>query len=277
MSLDLRACNKLEVYFLKSTHTYLASLLIWLLSAFFALPLLYVLLRSFAFSWTWPDILPSEWSGMFWADVLKGSNGLGNGLALSIATALFTAFLATSLALPVSRAIAEHRHRRYWLLMAYFPFILAPVIYATTLRFFFVKMGLSSTLGGIMLGHFLIAFPFAVLVLEGGWNAQMLALAQQARSLGATATQSWLSVILPAFKGLLGLCLFQTFLISWFEYGLTSLIGQGQVRTLPVLVFQFVQESSVAYAALASSLLMLPPLLLLVLNRRMLVRRVVEN
>lgn len=258
---------------MKSPKAYIGSFFIWLLSLLFALPLLYMLLRSVAFSWNWPDILPSVWSGKFWATMIAGGNALGHGLGRSIITAVITAVFATGLALPVSHAIAVHRYRRYWLLIAYFPFILAPVIYATTLRFYFVSLGLSSTVGGILIGHFLVAFPFAVLVLEGGWDNRMVSLAQQARSLGATSLQSWTKVVMPAFRGLLGLCLFQTFLISWFEFGLTSLIGQGQVRTLPVLVFQFVQESSASYAALASVLLMLPPFLLLLLNRKLLMRR----
>jgi len=50
------------------------------------------------------------------------------------------------------------------------------------------------------------------------------------------------------------LCFFQTFLLSWFQYGLTMLVGGGQVKTLPLKVYDFVWEANVFYAALASCL-----------------------
>jgi putative spermidine/putrescine transport system permease protein len=72
----------------------------------------------------------------------------------------------------------------------------------------------------------------------------------------------------PVSKPVLLLCFFQTFLISWFEYGLTSVIGLGQVRTLTIALYQYIGEANQYVAALAGCLVCLPPLLLLWLNQR---------
>jgi putative spermidine/putrescine transport system permease protein len=73
---------------------------------------------------------------------------------------------------------------------------------------------------------------------------------------------------LPLSKNAITLCFFQVFLVSWFEYGLTNLIGSGKVRTLTVSVFNFVTEANIFYAALSCCLLILPPMLLLYINKR---------
>lgn len=66
------------------------------------------------------------------------------------------------------------------------------------------------------------------------------------------------------------MCFFQAFLISWFEYGLTTLIGIGKVQTLTVKVFQYIGEANIFHAALASLLLALPPAGLLWVNKQVL-------
>src|SRR5262249_62243642 len=78
--------------------------------------------------------------------------------------------------------------------------------------------------------------------------------------------------LLPLSRGALLLCFFQTFLISWFQYGLTILIGGGAVETLPMKVYDYVNEGNPAYAALAGCLLVVPPVALLWINRRLLWR-----
>jgi len=81
-------------------------------------------------------------------------------------------------------------------------------------------------------------------------------------------------VILLLSRGPFLVCFFQTFLISWFQYGLTVLVGSGQVETLPLRVYAYVNEANLGYAAVASGLLVLPPLILLWLNRQI-VRRLI--
>ena len=89
------------------------------------------------------------------------------------------------------------------------------------------------------------------------------------RTLGGTTWQLYRRVLLPLSRAPMAICFFQTFLISWFQYGLTLLVGTGKIQTLPIRVYAYVNEADPGYAAVASALLMLPPVLLLWSNRRL--------
>lgn len=56
--------------------------------------------------------------------------------------------------------------------------------------------------------------------------------------------------------------------MSWVQYGVTLMVGGGKVQTLPVLVYFYVNEANITFAAMASLLLTLPPLLLLAFNKQ---------
>jgi putative spermidine/putrescine transport system permease protein len=228
---------------------------------------------SLSRGWLFPDILPEAWTLAHWADIFRAGNSLGGSFLLSLGLSLTVAALATLLGFFTSRSIAFHPQRNRLLVLAYFPFVLSPVIYAATLYFYFVKMGLAGKLLGVLVGHLLITYPYALILLVSFWSPRMQAFEALSTTLGGSPAQTFRKVLLPLAKGILLVCFFQTFLISWFEYGLTSLIGVGKVQTLTIKVYQFVQEANPFYAALASCLLVLPPLVLLWLNKRYLFRQ----
>ena len=93
-----------------------------------------------------------------------------------------------------------------------------------------------------------------------------------ARTLGATPRQTWLHVLIPSALPLLRVCCFQTFLVSWVQYGLTLMIGSGKVRTLPLRVYDYAFEADPGYAAVAGLLLIVPPLTLAWMERRVLLK-----
>ena len=103
----------------------------------------------------------------------------------------------------------------------------------------------------------------------------MFSFEQLISTLGGNTWQAYTRVLFPMAKGAIMTCFFQIFLISWFEYGLTALVGVGKVQTLTLKVFQYVNEANIFFAALASCLLVFPPLLLLWLNKRFVFSRMV--
>lgn len=234
------------------------------------LPLGLLVMLSLGRRWIFPELFPQEWTLTHWGSLLRGSSGLRSGLLLSLGISLVVAALATGFGFWAARQVARSRRRGLALWAAYAPYVLSPVIYALLLQVFFLRLGLSGHVAGVVLGQLLLTFPFAVIFFQSFWGRQTLDYEQAARTLGASGGQIARRVLLPLARPLLVLCFFQCFLISWFEFGLTNLIGLGQVKTLPVQVFQYVQEANVHYAALASLLLIGPPLVLLLLNRRFL-------
>lgn len=245
--------------------------ILFLLSVGF--PLLFLLMLSVGAQWRFPEVLPAEFSIQRWAEVFSGQGDLSVSLLLSLGLALVVAFCVTVLAFWVSKSIAYSRHKTTWLTLAYVPYLLSPVIMAVIFQYYFIWAGLTGTFVGVALAQFFIAFPFGVIILSGFWNERMQALEGLSHTLGCFRQQAFVRVLLPMFKNALLLCFFQIFLVSWFEYGLTNLIGVGKIRTLTVAVFNYINEANVFYAALACCLLVLPPMLLLYINKRIMVLR----
>ncbi len=132
--------------------------------------------------------------------------------------------------------------------------------------------GLYGTFGGVLLAQLFITFPYGVIFFSSFWNERLRSMEELVKTLGGSTLQAYAKVLVPVARGALMTCFFQLFLISWFEYGLTNLIGVGKVPTLTLRVFQYVNEANLFLAALASCLLILPPVALLWLNRSVVFR-----
>lgn len=239
------------------------------------IPFLVLLALSLGRNWLYPSVLPAVWTLENWRVLIAGNNDLSNSLVLSLTISLSMAAIVTLASFITSKHIAFSRWREQWLLLAYAPYVFAPVILGACLQFFFLKFGLSGNIYGVLLAQLFITYPFGIILFSGFWNQQMRAMEQLVATLGGNTLQTYIKVLLPIAKGALLICFFQTFLISWFEYGLTVIIGVGKVQTLTVKVFQYVNEANIFYAALASCLLVVPPIILLWLNRKFIFTKVI--
>lgn len=249
----------------KKTRQKVSNLVITLAILF---PFFFLLMLSAGRRWPYPALAPQEWTLDNWLSITVVQGGLGESLLLSLALSLSIATAATLGSFWVSKQAAYHRWRRRWLVLAYLPYIFAPVILAACLQYFFIRSGLSGRVGGVALAQLFITFPYGLIFFASFWTERMLALEQLIATLGGNSWQAYTRVLLPVAKGALLTCFFQLFLISWFEYGLTTLIGVGKVQTLTLKVFQYVNEANIFFAALASCLLAAPPIVLLWVNKR---------
>jgi len=239
----------------------------------FCFPVVYLLLLSVASHWIFPHVVPQSLTLNRWYSLLTGTNGLFGSLILSLIIALSVATVSTFLGFYTSKHIAYHRSGTLWLRLSYFPFVLSPVIYSAVLYYYFIRLGLSGNIVGVILGQLLIAYPYAVILFSGFWNERLRNIEQLVQTLGGNRWQTYKRVLLPIAQGLLLVCFFQTFLISWFEYGLTIIIGVGKVQTLTLKVFQYINAANFYNAALSSSLLVIPPIILLYFNKKFLFKR----
>jgi putative spermidine/putrescine transport system permease protein len=231
-------------------------------------PFVFLGAMSLMQGWRFPDLLPAEWKMTTWQQLWQGQHRLGGSLARSLLIAITVATASTLGGFFTARFVAFSSWRRGWLLLAYFPFVLAPVVYAAVLYVYFIVLGLSGSVAGVMLGQLMIAYPYAVILFTGYWNPRLRDMERLVYTLGGSYWVAFGRVLLPISRGILLVGFFQTFLISWFEYGLTRLIGVGKVKTLTIEVYQFVQEANPYLAALSSVLLFMPPLMLLWVNKR---------
>jgi putative spermidine/putrescine transport system permease protein len=189
-------------------------------------------------------------------------------LALSVTISTIVAAFATAAGFLASREVARSRRRGLLTVVAYTPFAISPVVLGACLLHVFIVLGIAGTLAGVVLAQTTLAFGFAVVYFLGFWTPRMRAIEELARTLGGTDRQALLRALAPCARRMLVVCFAQAFLISWVQYGLTLVVGQGKVRTLPVRVYDLVFEASVGDAAAVGLVLVVPPLLLLALTRR---------
>lgn len=233
-----------------------------------AAPFAVLALLSVADGWTFPAPWPAAWRPGRWREALAGD--LAASTALSVALSLAVALVSTAGGLATGRAIARSRHRRAWLWMAYLPFASSPVVLSVGLVVWWIRAGWAGTLGGVALAQLVFGYAYGVVFFASFWTPRLLAYGDLVRTLGGSAAQALRLGAWPVARGAAALCLAQTFLLSWFQYGLTLVVGQGRVSTLPVRVFAYVGEADAGLAAVASLVLVGPPLAMLWLNRRLL-------
>lgn len=239
------------------------------------IPFAVLLMLSFGRNWAYPNVFPAVWTFKNWTFLVATNSHLSQSLLLSLFISLIIATVVTSLSFITSKQVAFSRFRNQWLLLAYFPYVFAPVILGACLQVLFLRMDLSGNIWGVMLAQLFISYPFGIILFMGFWNDRMRSMEQLVATLGGNQLQTYIKVLLPVAKSALLICFFQTFLISWFEYGLTTVIGVGKVQTLTVKVFQYVNEANIFYAALASCLLIFPPIVLLWLNKRFVFTKII--
>ncbi|WP_210513821.1 ABC transporter permease [Hymenobacter terricola] len=250
-----------------------SKLLTTLLGGLFALPFGLLALLAVAPGWRFPAVLPAEYSLGALRSLLAADNELLAGLGRSLLLASVVAAVATAGGFGLAWAIARTARPGRWEALSYLPYALPPVLLAVLIQPFIIRLHLSGSVGGVLVGLLLIALPFATLLLRSFWSQQATEYEQLARTLGCTPRQAFQQVLLPLAWPLLRTALFQTFLLSWFDFGFTNLLSVGKVRTLTVQVFTYVGEANAQLAAVASLLLLLPPALLLWVNKKALLRR----
>ncbi len=242
-----------------------------LLLSLFVLPFGYLLLLSFATGWRFPALLPEEGLTLdHWTNLGSTGGNWGASALTSLLLAIAVGLISTAAGFLTAKQLAAHPRRSLWLTLAYFPYAFSPVIYAHCLKFFFNVSNLSGAFSGVLLAQFILTYPFAILLFFNHFDPAIKAMEDLTYTLGGSARAAFWRVLVPISRPALLICFFQTFLISWFEYGLTAVIGLGQVRTLTIAVYQYIGEANHYVAALASCLISLPPLLLLWLNQRFL-------
>lgn len=255
--------------------TRLRTLAAVVLVTWLVLPLVPLVVWSFARGWRFPAVIPNDWSLTAWRFVLSPGSDVVQALSTSLVIALATTTLAVVIGIPAGRALGLYRFRGKAaveiLMLA--PIIVPGIAVALGLHGVFIRLGLTNTFAGVVLVHLVPVLPYMVLVMAGifqGYDTQHEA---QARTLGASPWQVFRFVTWPAIlPGVVVGALF-AFLVSWSQYVLTLTIGGGRVVTLPLLLFNYVAAGRNDLAGAIAVVYVLPGALVIALTARHLTGR----
>ncbi len=242
-----------------------AVLVVWLV-----LPMVPLLIWSFARGWRFPDLLPQDWTLQAWQFALSGRSGVLESLGTTVQIAGLATLAAVLVGVPAGRALGLYRFRGKALveMLILAPLIVPGIAVALGLHSVFLQLGLTNSLWGVVLVHLIPTLPYMILVMAGifaGFDPDYEA---QARSLGASALQTFRHVTLPAIlPGLVVGALF-AFLVSWSQYILTLLIGGGRVITLPLLLFNYASAGRNDLTGAIGIIYVLPGVIILIFTAR---------
>lgn len=239
------------------------------------LPLVPLVIWSFATQWFFPRLLPGRWTPAAWGYALSPTSRALEGLVNSLGLALIVVALCVVIGLPAARALGLRKFPGKalveWLILA--PLIVPSLVVAMGIHIFFIRYGLADTLMGVALVHLVPSLPYFVLVMASVFANYDTALEETARTLGASPLRVWWHVTLPAIAPGLAVAAMFTFLVSWSQYVSTLLIGGGRVVTLPMVLFPLVSASNHANAGAVGLLFMAPALLVLLVTARVVAGR----
>lgn len=223
-----------------------------------------------------------------WTDLvnLVGNQATLDALLLSLECSLATAILCVVFGLPLATWLAYGNNalRTAVRVFVTLPMVLPPIVGGLLLllafgkrgflgapidRWFGIEVPFSSL--GVILATTYVAMPFFVLTVEGGLRACDRRYAEAAATLGASPWRTFCTVTLPMIAPSLRAGL----LIAWAralgEFGATITFAgsfQGRTRTLPLAVYNALEDQLDAAIALSLILLLVSAVILFLLRRQ---------
>lgn len=222
--------------------------LLWGAAVLAAGPFAALVVASFAFRWTWPDLLPDAW----WWDARAGARlPIGwdylaspasralQGVLTSAGIAALVTLVGLALAWPAARVLAHERFGgKAWVEGAFLAPLLVPELaVGLGLAAWATRSGAAGSAWGVALAHLVPVLPYLVRTLTAVERSFDRDLADAARVHGADAWQVFRHLRLPLLaSGVAAAALF-AFLVSVHVVVLTVLVGQGRVETTAVQLF----------------------------------------
>jgi len=238
--------------------------LVGLTYAFLLAAPLCVLMYSFSASVVL-ELPPTELTWRWYQNVLSQPRLLR---AIVFSTLVASAASASAIAAGVPAAYAITRGR----IRSLATFFLSPLVVPGIILALGLLMGLRrfapSTLGSmwpLVLAHMLVTIPWVIRTVSA--NLELIDPAQEeaARSLGATPLQAFFLVTLPSIRpGIITGAAF-AFIVSFGNFALSLFFTGASVTTLPVALFEYIDQFQDPTVAAASSLVILATTVVVVL------------
>jgi putative spermidine/putrescine transport system permease protein len=222
-----------------------------LVAGLFALPLAALVLQAVGDEWRYPDLLPQRF-GLRGFRAAVASGAAGAAFVNSLLIAIGSTALALVLGWPAARALGEGRLKRPGplLLLLAVPLLVPSFATGTGLTTWFLRLGLTDSLAGLVLAHLTVVLPYVVLVLASGFGRRLRELEEMATIAGAPPARRLILVSIPASRATIAAAAILGFLVSWSQYGLSLAVGGG-IPTLPIVMLPFTRNDPEVAAAIA--------------------------
>lgn len=204
-----------------------------LVVAFLLLPLLVIVPAAFNDS-VILQFPPQRWS-LRWFNAYLTSVDWISATWVSFQVALIVSVVATFLALLISVVLVRYSFlgRTALRMVTLGPLIVPIIITAVGLYYFFLQLGIKGSLISLLIGHTVVTFPYATVVISTSLAEIDRRLEDAAVGLGASRVRAFLEVTLPLLQPSIVVSLLFGFLISFDEVVVSVFVSGFETMTLP--------------------------------------------
>ena len=204
-----------------------------------------------------------------WYENLFDQDRLVNGIVASVVIAALATAIAIAVGVPAAYALT--RSRRVVLSSLFLsPLILPGIVLALGLLMA-MSIATPSLVGSMwpLIGaHVLVTLPWVIRTVSANLEIADPYLEDAARGLGASPIETFFLVTLPAIRpGIITGAIF-AFIVSFGNFALSLFFASGRFTTLPVAIFEYIDQFQDPTVAAASSLVILATTLLVVVGTR---------
>ena len=205
---------------------------------------------------------PAEGMTLRWYRNFAQQPRLVSGFGYSLLIAVFSSLAATAIGVPAALGLTRSQlpGRRLLLAVLLSPLTLPGIVLAIGILMVIVAIVQPLThvrlVGGVLpllAAHLIVTIPWVIRTVVASLETMDITIEEAARGLGATAVDTFRLVTLPAIApGVVAGAIF-AFIVSFGNFALSLFFTSGTVTTLPVAVFQYIDQFQDPTVAAASS------------------------
>lgn len=236
----------------------LGSLGFYSLLAIVLVPFLFVFYYMISTSFKSPkDLISADFVWVFqptfdnYAQVFEQTEFLQFGIS-SMLVGLGSVAIALLFGLPAAYAIARYKAPKIALLVLSSR-ITPGITFLIPLFIIFSQLGWVDTYQALIIAHLLITLPMVTWLMIGFFEDVPQEIIDSARVDGASATRTFVEVILPITRGGIAAAGILAFIFSWNHFMFSVVLAGRMTRTLPVAVFEFMSYGQINWGAIAAA------------------------
>ena len=228
-------------------------------------PFLVLILLSFSERYTWPGILPGNYSLRAIRSILFQRKALFLNCLFSIFFSVMVSLCTIMAAYCTAKWQSEHKESSLLSFCIFLPFMIPPSVFAMGAQILFLRLPFKNAYLSVFLSHVLYSLPYATTYLTEGIRNNIKRLEEQGRVFGASGFYLLFKVTIPLLFPYLIPAFMMSFILSMSQYILTVLLGGGKLKTLSLIMVPFIQSGERNLASVYGLLFLLSSFLLFLL------------
>ncbi|WP_236561094.1 ABC transporter permease [Pontibacillus sp. HMF3514] len=228
----------------------------------FLFPVLFLLFKSFTLPTRYEAHVHTHFTLQGWG-TLFSENQLIHATLVSLGIGAIVVLLNLIIGLTAGYALAmyDFKGKSFLEAVILFPIIIPLLAITIGVHIAMIRLDMTNTWIGVVLIHLVPTIPYSVKILRNGYTSLGASMLEQSRILGPNPWQRFLSIDVPLLKPAIRSTIFLTFVISLSQYVITAIIGGGNVVTLALVYFPFLNSANSTVLAAFSIWFALLPLL----------------